>query len=195
MRIHVIGAGIIGLACAHELTRRGHRVVVVDPSPGSGASHAAAGMLAPAGEAWHGEPEAWDLGVRSASLWPSYAAALGVSLHRTGTLLVGHDAADAQLVRRQGDLLAGLGVAVADLGPRELRRHEPTLGRTTAGLLLPDDHAVDPRAAHAHPAGAHDAERVCGRRAGVPVRRSAVPVLSLRAAERIGFRAGHHLGG
>lgn len=146
MRIQVIGAGIIGLACAHELIGRGHRVVVVDPAPGSGASHAAAGMLSPAGEAWHGEPEAWDLGVRSAARWPSYAAELGVALHRTGTLLVGHDAADAQLVGRQVELLARLGVDVAALGPIELRRREPTLGRVACGALLPDDHAVDPRA-------------------------------------------------
>lgn len=145
MRIQVIGAGIIGLACAHELIRRGHQVVTVDPAPGSGASHAAAGMLSPAGEAWHGEPEAWELGVRSAARWPSYAAELGVSLHRTGTLLVGHDAADGQLVRRQVDLLTGLGIDVAELDPSELRRREPTLGRVSAGALLPDDHAVDPR--------------------------------------------------
>lgn len=146
MRVHVMGAGIIGLSCAAELAGRGHHVVVVDPAPGSGASHAAAGMLSPAGEAWHGEPESWDLGTRSASMWPSYAAALGVPLHRTGTLLLGHDAVDAQLVTRQADLLAGLGVDVAELGPRELRRREPTLGRIVSGALLPDDHAVDPRA-------------------------------------------------
>lgn len=145
MRIHVIGGGIIGLACAHELSLRGHHVVVVDPSPGTGASHAAAGMLSPAGEAWHGEASTWELGVRSAALWPSYAAALGVTLRQTGTLLVGHDAGDAQLVRRQGDLLAGLGVEAEALDPRELRLKEPTLGRASAGLLLPGDHAVDPR--------------------------------------------------
>lgn len=146
MRIHVIGGGIIGLACAAELVARGHRVTVVDPAPGSGASHAAAGMLSPAGEAWHGEREGWELGVRSAALWPAYAAALGVPLHTTGTLLLGHDAVDAQLVARQAELLTGLGVDVCDLGPRELRRREPTLGRAVRGALLPEDHAVDPRA-------------------------------------------------
>lgn len=146
MRIHVLGAGIIGLACAAELLDRGHRVTVVDPAPGSGASRAAAGMLSPAGEAWHGEAEAWDLGVRSAALWPAYAAALGVPLHRTGTLLVGHDAGDAQLVARQVELLSGLGVDAAELGPRDLREREPALGRAVSGAFLPHDHAVDPRA-------------------------------------------------
>ncbi|MCT3012251.1 FAD-dependent oxidoreductase, partial [Propionibacterium freudenreichii] len=42
----VIGAGVVGLACAWRLRRRGHRVTLLDPSPASGASHAAAGMLA-----------------------------------------------------------------------------------------------------------------------------------------------------
>lgn len=145
MRIHVLGGGIVGLACAYELIGRGHRVTVVDPAPGSGASHAAAGMLSPCGEVWHGEPELWDLGVRGAALWPAYAASLDVALARTGTLLVGHDHADAQLVRRQGDLLASLGADVAVLSSRELRRREPSLGRAATGVLLPDDHAVDPR--------------------------------------------------
>ena len=146
MRIHVRGAGIIGLACARELLDRGHDVAVIDPAPGTGASRVAAGMLSPAGEAWHGETAAWELGVRSASLWPAYAAALGVPLHRTGTLLVAHDAVDAQLVGTQAEVLAGLGTEVAVLDRRELRRREPTLGRVTSGLLLPQDRAVDPRA-------------------------------------------------
>ncbi|MGZ0716505.1 NAD(P)/FAD-dependent oxidoreductase [Pseudomonas palleroniana] len=45
--IAVVGAGIIGVACALQLARRGHRVVVVDPQdPGMGASYGNAGHLA-----------------------------------------------------------------------------------------------------------------------------------------------------
>ena len=84
MRIEVLGAGIIGLACAEELTRRGHQVNVVDPAPGSGASHAAAGMLSPSAELWHGEEArstwgcaAWRCGRRTprGSVSPSGAPA------------------------------------------------------------------------------------------------------------------------
>ena len=40
----VIGAGIIGIACATELVRRGHRVTLVDPNlPGSQTSSGNAG--------------------------------------------------------------------------------------------------------------------------------------------------------
>ena len=45
--IAVIGAGIIGIACALQLARRGQRVVVIDPQqPGHGASYGNAGHLA-----------------------------------------------------------------------------------------------------------------------------------------------------
>ena len=43
----VIGGGVIGLGVAWRCAQRGLKVTVVDPAPGSGASSAAAGMLAP----------------------------------------------------------------------------------------------------------------------------------------------------
>ena len=144
MRVHVLGGGVVGLACADELVSRGHDVVVVDPAPGSGASAVAAGMLSPAGEAWYGEPDMHRLGVASARLWPSYAARLGVALHDRGTLLVGHDAADHQDVQRQADVLAVLGAELHLLTPAQLRQVEPGLGRVAGGARV-DDHAVDPR--------------------------------------------------
>lgn len=47
--IIVVGAGVLGLCTAVELTRRGHDVCVVDPG-GPNASSVAAGMIAPAME-------------------------------------------------------------------------------------------------------------------------------------------------
>jgi glycine oxidase len=147
MRVRVLGAGIVGLACAHELLGRGHAVEVVDPAPGRGASHAAAGMLSPSSEVWHGEEEILRLGLASAARWPAYAERLGVPLATAGTLLVGRDAGDLQEVERQVALLAAYGVSVDLLGPAESRRLEPTLtSRVAGGALLPDDHSVDPRA-------------------------------------------------
>ncbi|WP_109509239.1 glycine oxidase ThiO [Nocardioides speluncae] len=146
MRVRVLGAGIIGLSVADELLRCGHAVTVVDPAPASGASYAAAGMLAPAGEVWHGEEALLSLGRRSLALWPEYAARLGVALHTTGTLLVGRDHGDLQQVERQAALLALHGTPVELLTRRELLSREPTLtSRVAGGLLLPDDHSVDPR--------------------------------------------------
>lgn len=147
MRIRVLGAGIIGLACADELIRRGHLVEVVDPAPGTGASHAAAGMISPAAELWHGEEALFGLGLRSLALWPAYAARLGVPLRRTGTLLVGVDAGDAAQVRRQAALVASREGRVEQLDRAAARALEPGLGpRVAHAVHLPDEQSVDPRA-------------------------------------------------
>ena len=159
MRARILGAGIVGLSVAEELQRRGHTVEVVDRSPGAGASYAAAGMLAPAAEVWHGETELLTLGCRSLGLWPEYAARLGVRLHHTGTLLTGADHGDLQQVHRQADLLAGLGHEVELLGRRALLDLEPTLAPGASGaLLLADERSVNPR------------EVIAALRAVVPVR-------------------------
>lgn len=151
MKVAVAGAGIIGLACADELVRAGHDVHVFDPSPGQGATHAAAGMLAPGGEAWFGEVSLLRLGIESARMWPAYAASLSaragvdVDLRTTGTVLAGVDRDDLADVERPLGLLRAHGVLVEELTGRELRRREPTLGRVAGGALLPEDHNVDPR--------------------------------------------------
>src|SRR5437868_2036765 len=42
----MLGAGIVGAACAHRLARDGHRVLVIDAaSPGSGATAAGMGHI------------------------------------------------------------------------------------------------------------------------------------------------------
>ncbi|MGZ4437251.1 MAG: glycine oxidase ThiO [Nocardioidaceae bacterium] len=151
-RVVVLGGGIVGLSCADALVTAGHDVTVVDPSPGLGATYAAAGMLAPAGEAWFGEEALLRLGIASAARWPAFAADLerrsghDVDLRTTGTLLVGTDRDDVAEVRRSAGLLAAEGVEVEQLTGREVRRHEPTLGpRVAGGALLPHDHQVNPR--------------------------------------------------
>lgn len=147
----MIGAGVVGLACAEELLRAGHDVRVFDPDPGGGASRAAAGMLAPAGEAWHGEADLLRLGVTSARLWPEYAARLqaasgvDVDLRTAGTLLVGQDHDDLLHVRRTLEVLQTEGIVFRELDRQEARAEEPTLSRVAGAALLPDDHNVNPR--------------------------------------------------
>ena len=148
----VVGGGIIGLACADELVRAGHDVRVCDPAPGSGATYAAAGMLAPGGEAWFGEETLLSLGRESLGRWPSFAASLeersgiDVDLRTAGTLLVAGDRDDLVEVRRSCMLLEDAGVRVEELDRRALRSKEPTLGSgVVGGAFLPDDHQVNPR--------------------------------------------------
>jgi glycine oxidase len=151
VRVAVVGAGIIGLSCAEELVGAGHDVTVFDPEPARGATEAAAGMIAPGGEAWHGETELLRLGLASSALWPEYAARLtsttgvDVDLRRHGTLLVGHDHDDVRTLQRTVGLLHDEGVAVEELGARALRSREPALARPAGGAFLPGDHSVNPR--------------------------------------------------
>ena len=100
-RVHVVGGGVIGLACAWELSRNGHEVTVVAPAPGrDGASWVAAGMLAPVTEAHFGESALTALLVEGAGHWPAFAAGLeavtglAIGYDTTGTVTVAVDASD-----------------------------------------------------------------------------------------------------
>ena len=120
-------------------------VTVVDPLPGRGASWAAAGMLAPVGEARFDEDALTALNLHAARAWPGFVDALeeasGQSVHylARGTLMVAVDASDQA---EADDVLAyqrtlglpacrlsarecrALGAAV---GPRDPIRRRPTL--------------------------------------------------------------------
>ena len=70
----IVGAGVIGLACAWRAAERGLDVVVLErDAPGAGASNVAAGMLAPVGEATWGEERLLELALESHRLWPRFA--------------------------------------------------------------------------------------------------------------------------
>src|SRR3954468_10939483 len=74
----VVGAGVIGLACAWRAAGSGARVAVIDrhdPAAG-GATRVAAGMLAPVGELRFGEDELLRRAIASAELYPDFVAAL-----------------------------------------------------------------------------------------------------------------------
>ncbi|GAT72354.1 glycine oxidase ThiO [Microbacterium sp. HM58-2] len=152
MRIAVIGAGIIGLATADELVRRGHDVAVCDPRPAGGASHAAAGMLAHAAEAAWGQEALMPLMAASAARYPGFVARLAASAghavgHRVdGTLSVGVDAADREALAALAELQRAHGLPAERVTGSAAREREPALGpAVTSAVLTVDDHQVDPR--------------------------------------------------
>ncbi len=150
----VLGAGLIGLAVALRAAQRGARVVVLERGQvGAGASHVAAGMLAPVAEADAGERDLLALGLASARLWPAFARELhgqtGVDpgYRELGTLVVARDRDGAEALTREAALRDALGAPVQRLLPSAARTLEPGLAPSVRGALLaPDDHAVDPRA-------------------------------------------------
>ena len=148
MKIAVIGGGVIGLACARALARRGAAVTLYDQGEiGRGASWVAGGMLAATFEAPEAEPALRALMHESAALWGPFAEVLEaetgchVGLRREGTLLVSQSA--AHLAREQ-EALAGAGEVIA-LDGDALRRREPRL-EAAGALFAPGDHQVDARA-------------------------------------------------
>jgi glycine oxidase len=142
----VVGGGIIGLAVAQAALRRGADTVVLDTGE-PGAWHVAAGMLAPATEADHGDHAIVRLGLESLDRYPAFAAALGVELHEAGTLVVARDRDEAEVLDRIHAYRGTLGLDGERLRPTEARRREPALAPTVRlALDVPGDHSVDPRA-------------------------------------------------
>jgi glycine oxidase len=191
----VVGGGVIGLACAWELARDGHEVVLVAPGAAparDGASWVAAGMLAPVTEAQFGEAALTALLVEGAGRWPAFAAALeGATGHdigydTSGTLAVGLNASDRASL---DDLLAhqhALGLAAHRRSASECRRLVPALSPALrGGIEVPGDHQVDNRAL------LHTLAAAC-RRAGVTFVEGRVaaledgPVLVLADGRRLG---------
>ena len=152
--VAVIGGGVIGLAVAWRAAGQGHRVCVLERGElGVGASHVAAGMLAPVTEADAGELALLALGLRSARDWPAFAAELEQAagadpgLRRSGALVVARDRDEAEALERELALRVELGLDVQRLLPSAARRLEPALAPTVRlALDVPGDHSADPRA-------------------------------------------------
>ena len=145
----IVGGGIIGLSAAWQLQKEGAAVVVLDPAPGTGASHAAAGMLAPIHEAYWGESHILRLNLLASQAWPTFADSLGVDAvdyRRKGMLMAAYDADDKALLDNLGDLHEQEGLPVERLRSRECRAREPLLAPgVRGGVYSPLDHQVDPR--------------------------------------------------
>ncbi|HEY7951936.1 MAG TPA: glycine oxidase ThiO, partial [Solirubrobacteraceae bacterium] len=151
----IVGGGIIGLACAWRARQAGLAVTLLERGrTGEGTSHVAAGMLAPVAEVEFGEAgrHVLDLGLRSAALWPDFAAelqtrtGLDVGLRRTGTLVVARDEDEARELERQLAFRESLELRAERLLPSAARELEPALAPTVRlALHAPDDHSVDPR--------------------------------------------------
>jgi len=155
VEVAVAGGGLIGLSVAWRAAQRGLSVTVVDDAPGSGASRAAAGMLAPVSEAGYGEEALLRLCLASLERYPAFldelAAATGVRvpLRTAGTLVVGFDDDDMRVLADLQRFHVELGLEVHRLLGREVRRREPSLSPRVLGALhVAGDLSVDPRELH-----------------------------------------------
>jgi glycine oxidase len=148
----IAGGGVIGLSIAWRAAEEGLRVTLCDPTPGHGATWAAAGMLAPVTEAHIGEEYLMRMNLEAAERWPAFAADLerasgtGVGYTPCGTVVVAADTSDMAVVDRILSFHRSLGLTSWRLTASECRELVPALAPgVRGGASSPSDHQVDNR--------------------------------------------------
>lgn len=145
----VIGAGIVGAACAAELADRGLSVRVIEEcAPAGGATAAGMGHLV----VLDGSPAELDLTAASLARWNELEDRLppAVELRRAGTLWIAADDEEMRLARERAPAFEAAGVAVDFLDPTELAAAEPELRPGLVGAMrVPGDAVIYPPAAAA----------------------------------------------
>jgi glycine oxidase len=142
----VIGGGVMGLASARELRRRGFGVTLLERGqPGRAASWASAGII---GATLRDERHpAFELRQVSRRLWPAFAEAieaesgLDPEYRETGCLQLATDDTELHRVRRAGEADPD----ATYLSGADLRELEPALGPHLPGGLLVAGGNVDNR--------------------------------------------------
>ncbi|MES2937290.1 MAG: glycine oxidase ThiO [Pseudomonadota bacterium] len=181
----VIGAGLIGLAIADELARRGRRVrVLADRPVRNTASWAGAGMLTPHPErSWH--PVSEQLCLRSFEMYPAFVGDLqertGVDceLRMDGLLVTAGDVAGERNLRERTEELRDAGREARWLDAVAVRETEPALSvQEHGGILLADTGQVNNRQLLAA------LEAACLKR-GVTIDREAAGVRLVVEGERV----------
>ena len=158
--VAVLGGGVVGLGIAWAVAQTGRSVAIIDAAPATGATEAAAGMLAPVSELHYQEEHLLQLMLASASLYPAFIESLGASLRDTGyqrtrTINVGADAADRRALADLREVQLSHGLAVDALTIREARELEPMLSpQLSSASSISRDHQVDPRRLSARLIGA-----------------------------------------
>jgi glycine/D-amino acid oxidase-like deaminating enzyme len=163
----VVGAGIVGAACAHALQAKGRSVALVDAAqPGGGVTAVGMGHLVALDES----PDELALCLLSLRLWREFFDAnpsVGDPLH-CGTLWVAENEHHLHEARARGERLAAHGHDGEMIGGDRLAAIEPQLRGGLAGaLLVRGDSVVYPPAvafALAMQVGARGGQLYFGRR-------------------------------
>src|SRR6202034_1790387 len=137
----VLGAGIVGAACARECASRGLRTAVVEGSMvGGGATAAGMGHIVVMDDS----PAQLALTRYSQKLWLELALELpaDVEFEQCGTLWVAADDQDLNAVREQRDLYASVGIETQVLDADALAEAEPHLRRPLARALRVPSYGV-----------------------------------------------------
>jgi glycine/D-amino acid oxidase-like deaminating enzyme len=137
----IIGAGIVGAACAYECAKRGMKAAVVDRDVVSGGTTGAGmGHIVVMDDS----EAQFALTRYSQTLWSDLAPELpeDVEYDRCGTIWVAADEEEMAEVRRKHEYYNGRGVPTEVLDPERLHLLEPNLRSGMAGGLLVVEDAV-----------------------------------------------------
>jgi sarcosine oxidase subunit beta len=176
MHAVVVGGGVIGLASAHYLARRGVEVTVCEKgSIGGGSTARSAGGI----RTQFSTAVNVDLSLASLEVWDEFEESFGVDIahHRVGYLFLAREEETAAAFRDQVEMQNDRGGDSRLLTPEEASDHCPGLrtDRFLAATYSPLDGFADPYLALQGFAGA-------AREAGVEVRTNA-PVTDVRTAD------------
>lgn len=140
----IVGAGIIGCACAATLAKQGLRVTIIESGViGGGATAAGMGHLVVMDD----NPAELALTSYSLELWRNLVAPLPVAheYHRCGTLWVASDEEEMLAAQAKQAIMSEHGIACNMLDATALHKAEPILRQGLAGgLLVADDGVVYP---------------------------------------------------
>jgi glycine/D-amino acid oxidase-like deaminating enzyme len=131
----IVGAGIIGAACADALSARGLQVLVIEQDTvGSGATAAGMGHLVVMDD----NPAELALSARSLALWRDFVAERPEQheYSRCGTIWVAADDEELEAARAKAATMATHGLSCSMLDAAELAALEPQLRPGLAGGLL-----------------------------------------------------------
>ena len=129
----VVGAGIVGAACADYASAQGLKVAVVESATiGGGTTAAAMGHLV----AVDGAPAELALAHYSLGLWEAFADLPQAEFSRCGTLWVASDEAECARIPEKLARLAAAGVHGEALDARHLYELEPALAPGLGGGVL-----------------------------------------------------------
>ena len=144
----IVGAGIIGTACADYASEQGLRVAIIEPGPiGGGATAAAMGHLV----AMDDDPAELALANYSLGLWEEFTQVAQIEYSRCGTLWVASSEAEYAHIPAKITRLAAVGVQAELIDREQLYRLEPALARGLhGGMRVPREAVVYPAAMARH---------------------------------------------
>ncbi|HEY8453854.1 MAG: FAD-dependent oxidoreductase [Micromonosporaceae bacterium] len=148
----VVGAGVVGAACAWYLARAGVEVTVLErDTVAGGTSSAGEGNILVSDKP---PGPVLELALWSRRLWHDVAAELGpaaIEFEPKGGVLVAESASDLERVHRLIERQRAAGVDATELSADRLSQVEPRLAAGLAGgVFFPQDAQVQPMLATAH---------------------------------------------